>query len=88
MAQNFPDVEVKTDWVDILTLPGFEALAGQRVSVQAVSVPSTPIKVYLGGAAAPAGDWGNRLVLHASVTGTTDHIWVKGRGSVAVLLED
>ncbi len=88
MAANYPDYVATANWVDLITLPAYAALANQLVTVQAKGAGSSGILHFSGGAAAPAGDNGNLLVANQSVPGTTDHIWIKGSGRVAIRLED
>lgn len=86
MAQSYPDFALSGDWQDIAVAAGYGAIANQRVTLQAKSNDVT--LVYIGGAAAPAPRDGVALYVGNSLTGTSDHFWVKGRGSVAVLVED
>lgn len=88
MAQSFPDFVLTEAWQDIAATAGYEAVAGQQVTVQYKG--SYQAYVYFGGASAPGAGDGGMLHSGGSVTGTADHIWVRGimSGAVYVQIED
>jgi N-acetylglutamate synthase/N-acetylornithine aminotransferase len=86
MAQSYPDVDIGGVYIDLIAQAGLVAIANQRVTVQAKG--SQAVIVYVGGAAAPTGRQGIVLNPGQSLTGTSDHIWALGPGTVAVLVED
>lgn len=89
MAANYPNYAVPATWTDLYAVSGYTALANQLVTVQSVGRDS--LQVYFGGSSAPADNaQGNTLMGLRSVSGTTDHLWVRSSGSaiLAVLQED
>ena len=60
--------------------------ANQRVTLQAKAGKFN--HVYIGGAGAPSPSDGVILSAGMSVTGTSDHFWVRGTDAIAVLVED
>ena len=88
MAQSYPDLPLTPNaWTDIPAVGGYSGVANQKVTIQNKS--GYRAFVYIGGAAAPsAADSGIALNSGQSVTGTSDHFWVRGPGIVAVLVED
>lgn len=87
MALSFPDFEANDGWQDVAIQPGYAGVANQQVTIQNKGVRRA--LVYFGGAVAPTGaGFGAKLAIDGSVTGTSDHIWVKGGGPIAVLVED
>jgi hypothetical protein len=76
-------------WTDIAAVDGYEDVAGQLLTIQ--SKGNYPALVYIGGALPPSGDsldHGISLNPGSAVTITADNFWVKGQGSVAILIED
>jgi len=89
MAQSFPDFAVTDAWQDIAAAAGYEAVAGQQITIQYKG--GYQAYVYFGGASAPAASAGGVLHSGGSVTGTADHIWVRGMtggGSLYLQIED
>jgi len=87
MAKSYPDFTATEAWTDLAGLPAYAEIVGQRVMVQNKGLQR--VLVYFGGAAAPAGDgYGTKLLADVSVTGTSDHFWVRGDGVVAIQVED
>lgn len=87
MAVSYPDYTATDQWTDLVTIPAYAGIAGQRTMLQNKGIQRT--LVYFGGAAAPTGaGFGTRLAAEVSVTGTSDHVWVKGEGPVAIQVED
>jgi hypothetical protein len=86
MAKSFPDVQGTQNWQDITALASHAAIANERVTIQAKNGAFN--YVYFGGAVAPAANAGVILPVIASVSGTSDHIWVRGDARFAVLVED
>lgn len=84
MAQSYSDVVGDKDWHDIVTT--HPAIANQRVTIQAKG--GTFNYIFFGGAAAPQPGDGLMLPSVASVTGTADHIWVRGDCRFAIMVED
>jgi hypothetical protein len=86
MAKSLPDIQATHEWQDLTTLPGYAEIADQTVTLQAKAGKFN--HVYFGGSAAPDPRDGLALPVIVSVTGTSDHIWVRGTGRIAILLED
>jgi hypothetical protein len=86
MAQGFPDISLSGEWQDITQMAGYMSIANQTVTLQAKY--GYAALVYFGGASAPAGVSGFKLAPDESYTGTSDHVWVRGSGSIAIGLED
>mgnify|MGYP001580691308 CR=1 FL=1 len=88
MAQSFPDFALTDEWQDITAVAGYEAAAGKQVTVQYKG--GYQAYVYFGGAGVPAAGAGGLLMPGGSVTGTADHIWVRGTlsGAVYIQIED
>lgn len=87
MAANSPNFATTEGWTDLYTQTGYTGLASQKVTVQTVA--RSAIKLYAGGASAPAdNDQGFTLAAGQSWTGTTDHLWLRGTSRVAVGRED
>lgn len=87
MAQSFNDLTVDQSWRDLATIDGYQDVADQQVTLQSKG-GQTRILIFFGGAEAPEEDFGIELFTGQAVTGTNAHIWVKGKGALAVLLED
>lgn len=85
MAQSFPDIPLNNGWQDIVVVAGYATIASQKVTLQSKIGGAA---VYFGGNAAPSGNSGIILNPGQSVTGTADHFWVRGSGTIAVLVED
>jgi len=86
MAQNFPDFRGTREWQDITALPGYGALVGKRVVIQAKS--GTYNAVWFGSVAPPEASSGIPAPAHRDVSGSGDHIWVRGDTRFAILLEE
>lgn len=87
MAQSFPDFTATDAWQDLAASPAHAGIVNQSVTLQSKGI--TRLLVYFGGAAAPGGaGYGVSLGVNQSVSGSSDHIWVKGDGPVAVQRED
>lgn len=86
MAKSYPDFQMTGAWQDIAAASGYAEIIGQKVTIQSKS--SSSMLVFIGGSSAPATSDGIALPLSVSVTGTSDHFWVKGTGRAAVMVED
>lgn len=88
MAQSFPDFTLTEAWQDIASAVEYAAVAGKQVTVQYKG--GYQAYVYFGGASAPPAGAGGVLYVGGSVTGTSDHIWVRGMmsGAVYIQIED
>lgn len=74
-----------TVWPDLYASAPYNALSGRKVTVQSVGFAS--VKVYAGGAAAPAGaNEGYSLSNGESWTGTIDHLWVRSSGNASLAI--
>ncbi len=86
MAKSYPDVRGTRDWQDIAAKPSHAAIANQRVTIQAKSGRYN--YVYFGGVEVPSAGDGIIVPGVESLSGTSDHIWVRGDTEFAVLVED
>lgn len=87
MAQSFDDLTLEDEWRDIAASEYYPEVAGQRVTIQYKGGPI--VRIYIGGVSAPSNEgFGIILDQGQSVTGTSDHFWVRGAGKVAILVED
>lgn len=87
MAESFDDLTLEDEWQDVAASEIYPEVAGQRVTIQYKGGPI--VLVYIGGASAPSNrSFGILLEQGQSVTGTSDHFWVRGAGTVAILVED
>lgn len=86
MAKSYPDVQGTREWQDIAALPSHAAIANARVTIQAKSGRYNYL--YFGGAAPPNSGDGIIVPGVESLSGTSDHIWVRGDTTFAVLVED
>lgn len=88
MAQSFPDFVLTEEWQDIAATAGYEAIAGQQVTIQCKN--SFGCYFYFGGATAPGATDGGVLNPWIGATGTADHVWVRGvpGGAVYIQIED
>lgn len=87
MSQNFPDLELNDAWQDVAIQPQYAGLVNQSVTLQ--NKGTRRALIWFGGANPPpdAGA-GAYLSVGDAVSGASDHIWVKGRGTLAIWKED
>lgn len=89
MGHHLKDYTLTKDWVDLASLPDYTAIAGVQITVQAKFVKTTPsCLVFIGGTDAPDGDHGSLLTTTDAITSTNNHWWVKGEGTLAILVEE
>ena len=88
MAQSFPDFPLLEGWQNVAAAAGYEAIAGQQVTIQ--NKGSYQGYVYFGGTNPPPAGAGGILYSGNSVTGTANQLWVRGLmgGAVYIQIED
>lgn len=86
MAYSKLDIPLSKEWVDLTTLDGYDDCA--NVSITVAAKYANPCYVFIGGTSAPEGDNGLLLFNGSGVSGTSDHWWIKGSGTISVLVED
>jgi hypothetical protein len=77
-------VVLKEEWIDITTLDGFEDIVSEDITVVANFVNNAYI--CIGGSATPVGNNGSLLLTGTGVTGNSDHWWVKGYGTLSIIV--
>ncbi len=87
MGRSVNDVVLTEDWVDIAALPGYSGIVNKKTTVQAKYVAGASY-IFIGGNTPPSGDNGLLFLTGTAVTQTSDHWWVKGKGRLAVLIEE
>ncbi len=87
MSQHFTDFPATDEWQDIAAGAAYAGVINQTVTIQNKGIRRA--LVWFGGAAAPAdAGAGAYLSINDAISGTSDHIWVKGRGALAIWKED
>lgn len=87
MGYSKPDYHVveNSDWVDLTTVTGYQNIANVPITIQAKFVEA--IYVFVGGATKPADkNDGMLLLTEASISETSDHWWVRGKGRISILV--
>lgn len=86
MTTTYSPFVVTTTWKDIIADPNYSALNSADITVQNIS--TGVIQIFFGGATMPGStSEGERLVQYGSRRGSSDHIWVRGTGSLSITLE-
>ena len=86
MGYHLPDYKLTNEWVDLASIAEYSAIVDSLVTVQAKYVLSAYI--WIGGASAPDKDSGSLLTTGVAISTTSNHWWVKGDGTLSVLMED
>lgn len=85
MSYSKLDVKLTKDWQDLTSLSGYEDCADVVITVAAKY--ANPAYVFVGGTTPPEGDNGLLLLNGTGVSGTASHWWIKGSGTISVLVE-
>ena len=82
MSTSYPSIPVNDNtWRDVIN----GSIAGKKVMLQNIRHVGV-VEVYIGGASAPLEtEYGTRLQTFDAIEVTTDHIYVRGVGRLAVL---